>query len=324
MKLAIAITAFSSISALGSNKEQIWENYLHADHAISLSTFNQLVCQLSSQDKARIKILKNANKKYKNLDDSVLYGLYVARMAYQQSGWHKDDVFGINMGSSRGATTLFEKYHADFLTGNKLSPLSSPSTTLGNISSWLAHDLQSESSNIGPNISHSVTCSSALHAILNAVAWLQSGLCDKFMVGGSEAPLTEFTVAQMQALGIYANNSVDNYPCKALDLNKHSNGMVLGEAAAIACLSINKEHNNALALIVGMGYATEILQHNTSISSNAECMQQAMSMALKNHDLNDVDIIISHTPGTIQGDQAEINAIKAVFSEQLPAITTNK
>jgi 3-oxoacyl-(acyl-carrier-protein) synthase len=38
---------------------------------------------------------------------------------------------------------------------------------LGNISSWVAHDLQSS----GPEISHSITCSTALHAVLNGVAW---------------------------------------------------------------------------------------------------------------------------------------------------------
>jgi 3-oxoacyl-(acyl-carrier-protein) synthase len=49
-------------------------------------------------------------------------------------------------------------------------------TTLGNISSWVAHDLQSS----GPEISHSITCSTALHAVLNGIAWLKSGMVDKF------------------------------------------------------------------------------------------------------------------------------------------------
>ena len=74
---------------------------------------------------------------------------------------------------------------------------------MGNISSWVAHDLQTE----GPEISHSITCSTALHALLNGVAWLQSGKQIKFLVGGSEAPLTPFTIAQMQALKIYAKRN---------------------------------------------------------------------------------------------------------------------
>ncbi len=36
------------------------------------------------------------------------------------------------------------------------------------------------------------------------VAWINSGMSDKFLVGGSEAALTDFTIAQMQALKVYA------------------------------------------------------------------------------------------------------------------------
>jgi 3-oxoacyl-(acyl-carrier-protein) synthase len=54
-------------------------------------------------------------------------------------------------------------------------------TTLGNISSWVAHDLQSS----GPEISHSITCSTALHAVLNG-CMVEIRMIDKFMVGGSE------------------------------------------------------------------------------------------------------------------------------------------
>jgi 3-oxoacyl-(acyl-carrier-protein) synthase len=63
-----------------------------------------------------------------------------------------------------GATDLFENTIRVFKTG-KAQTLASPTTTLGNISSWVAHDLQSS----GPEISHSITCSTALHAVLNGV-----------------------------------------------------------------------------------------------------------------------------------------------------------
>src|SRR5690606_31952515 len=98
----------------------------------------------------------------KNLDPTVLYAIYASRAALGQAGW-KDGDFGVNIGSSRGATGLFEKYHGEFIQKGEVSTLSSPTTTLGNISSWVAHDLQSQ----GPEISHSITCSTALHSLLN-------------------------------------------------------------------------------------------------------------------------------------------------------------
>jgi 3-oxoacyl-(acyl-carrier-protein) synthase len=189
---------------------------------------------------------------------------------------------------------------------------------LGNISSWVAHDLQTE----GPEISHSITCSTALHAVLNGVAWLRSGMADKFLVGGSEAPLTDFTIAQMRALKIYSRSDED-YPNRALDLDKKQNTLILGEGAGVCCLEIGK-NENALAFIEGIGYATEILEHNISISAEADCFQKSMRMALANTNLSEVDAIVMHAPGTIKGDLTEYKAIEKVFGSQLPLLTTNK
>ncbi len=99
--------------------------------------------------------------------------------------------------------------------------------------------------------------------------------------------------------------------------------MILGEAAAVACLEKGNP-KNALAKITGIGYATEILEHNASLSTNADCFQRSMTMALGNLKPEAIDIIVTHTPGTIKGDQAEINAIETVFCNKMPALTTNK
>ena len=313
----ISITAISSISALGNTTQNVWQNYKKETHCISEKN-GCLVTALNAASKNEILKLRASDLKYKALDDSVLFGMYSARKATEKAGWNANDNFGINIGSSRGATSLFETFHKDFLNRNKTETLSSPTTTLGNISSWIAHDLQTK----GPEISHSITCSTALHAMLNGVAWLQSGLCNKFLVGGSEAPLTPFTIAQMQALKIYAKQK-NTFPCRALDLEKTKNTMLLGEGAAMACLEIGIKPN-ALAIVKGIGYATEILEHNASLSTNAICFQDSMRMALGNLNPDEIDVIITHTPGTVKGDLAEINAINKVFCNKTPTLTTNK
>lgn len=321
MKQKIAITAIASISALGNTKEEIWNSYLNDKTAItknSIGTQKIWTASLPKEILIAIQKLQASDAKYRNLDKSVLYAMYVSRQVAQKAGWTNQDTFGINIGSSRGATELFEKYHSEFIKNNTVSTLASPTTTLGNISSWVANDLQST----GPEISHSITCSTSLHALLNGVAWMQAGMVDKFLVGGSEAPLTPFTIAQMQALNIYSKQE-DNYPCKAFDLNKKQNTMVLGEGASIIALELDKKQK-ALAYIEGMGYATEILEHNISISTEADCFQKSMKMALQNIPLEEVDAIVMHAPGTIKGDLSEFNAIKKVFGSQLPFLTTNK
>ncbi|WBX71497.1 beta-ketoacyl synthase N-terminal-like domain-containing protein [Tenacibaculum retecalamus] len=317
MKEPISITSFASVSAIGSTPEQIWENYLNTKHFLTLKE-NVWTGSLNQQDKLAIEEIRNSDNKYKNLDDSVIYTLYVARKAIEKTNWNSEDNFGINIGSSRGATSLFEKYHKEFLDTGKSSTLSSPTTTLGNISSWIAHDLQSN----GSEISHSITCSTGLHSLLNGVAWLQSGMSEKFMIGASEASLTDFTIAQMQALKVYSKET-DEYPCKAFDLEKKRNTMVLGEAAAVFCLEKGVQ-KNAIALIKGVGYATEVLKHNTSVTANADCFQKSMKMALGTISPDEVDVIVMHAPGTIKGDSSEINAIQKVFCNKTPFLTTNK
>jgi len=325
MQETISITAISSISSLGNNPKTIWENYLSKAHFFTQKEFGGYTAYaafLDASSHQEVESIKNLEARYKFLDTSVLYAIAASRRAVANAGWVANEVFGINLGSSRGATELFEKHYQEFLQTGKAQTLASPTTTLGNISSWVAHDLQCQ----GPEISHSITCSTALHALLNGVAWMRAGMANKFLVGGSEAPLTNFTIAQMKALKIYANPSepsLANYPCRALDLDKKRNTMILGEGASVCCLELGKS-SNALAYIEGIGYATEILEHNISISAEAVCFQKSMAMALKDTDVSEVDVIVMHAPGTKAGDLTEYKAIQKVFGNTLPMLTTNK
>jgi 3-oxoacyl-(acyl-carrier-protein) synthase len=314
----ISITAFASISSLGNSPETIWNNYLNDKHFFTKTQQDNWISSLDQDSKIEIENLRKSDSKYKLLDNSVLFAIYASREAIKNAGWKTGDDFGINLGSSRGATALFEQHYKDFLENGKANVLSSPTTTLGNISTWVAHDLLTS----GPEISHSITCSTALHAMLNGIAWLKSGMAEKFLVGGSEAPLTDFTIAQIQALKIYAKSN-DEFPCKTLDFSKTKNTMILGEGAAVCCLEIGKS-SRTLAIIEGIGYATEILEHSISISAEATCFQKSMKMALQNTNLEEVDVIVMHAPGTIKGDLSEMKAIENVFGLKIPLLTSNK
>ena len=317
----ISISAIASISPLGIDLEETASSYQQSSHCLKPNIFdksNALAAPLTTEGKQKIEHLRQSNPLYKKLDDTVLYAIFAAQKAIDQCQWNSSDSFGINIGSSRGATQLFEYHHEQFLHSNRNQSAASPTTTLGNISSWVAQHVQTD----GPVISHSITCSTALHALLNGAAWIKSGMASKFIVGGSEAALTPFTLSQMKALRIYSNEQSD-YPCRPLDHFKKANTMVLGEGASLACLE-RGIHQNTLAVIEGIGYATEVLKHNVSISTDAKCFQKSIKMALGKVDKRLVDIIITHAPGTIKGDMAEMNAIKTIFDNKLPAITSNK
>lgn len=321
MNEKVSITAMSSISALGSERSQIWKSYLRGSSLIQkkgFGSFEALVSGIDDSQWSGVNALKK-EKNYRDLDPSVLLAIEVSRKAMSQVDWQNRD-FGINIGSSRGSTHLFEKYHREFLQsdGKRVSTLSSPTTTLGNISSWVGHDLQAK----GPTISHSIACSTALHGILNGIAWLNSGMSERFLSGGSEASNTPFTLAQLKALKIYADEPGD-FPCRTLDLDKKKNTMVLGEAAAVFCLERGLKED-ALAVIEGVGYATEPLRHNISISADAQCFQRSMQMALRGIDPAEIDLVVTHAPGTIKGDHSEVRALEKIFGPRLPALTSNK
>src|SRR5690606_34289449 len=160
--IPVSITSIASLSPLGSTPQKVWENYLNPDSLIHISNIGGKslpVAALNEDVGGEVLRLAESDLKYRNLDNSVLYAILASRNAINNAGWVKGSDFGVNIGSSRGATALFEKHYDEYTQTGKASVQASPSTTLGNIASWVAHDLKAQ----GPDISHSITCSTALH-----------------------------------------------------------------------------------------------------------------------------------------------------------------
>jgi 3-oxoacyl-(acyl-carrier-protein) synthase len=314
----VFINTTASISVLGPNAIEIWKNLKSSKPNFTATWINEkpvMVCALNEEQNNNIETLRNESKLLYNLDKTTLLAIAAGRElaeSFQPDTSH----LGINIGSSRGATHSFEEAHKQFVQQGDVPFMTSPTTTLGNVASSVAQDLGLK----GPAISHSITCSSALHALLNASAFLQSGMLDHFIIGGTEAPITDFTIAQMQALKLYSPLTED-FPCRSLDFSKSQNTLVLGEAACLALLSTTSS-KDAIE-VAGVGYATEQINHSVALSSDARCLQKSMQMALHQSAMQTVDAIVMHAPGTVKGDQSELKAIENTF-EQIPALTTNK
>ena len=321
MQTQISIVGMGSISPLGHERHEVWQSYLSEGHLLSNKAVSDTlfaVGALRTEALSQIALLQQESPKYKDLDPTVLYAMYAARQALCEAGWATDKDFGVNIGSSRGATTLFEQYHAQYLAQGKTTPLASPTTSLGNIASWVMQDAKGK----GVAISHSITCSTALHALVNAVAWLHADMAEAFLIGGSEAALTPFTLAQMKALKIYGDAAAP-YPSQPLLSSKEKNTMVLGEGAAVFALEKGSSPG-ALATIRGIGYASEPITHPVAISADAQALRRSMQQALEGIDPAEVDVVIPHATGTLKGDQAEYLALAEVFGANLPVLTSHK
>ncbi|WP_439879798.1 beta-ketoacyl synthase N-terminal-like domain-containing protein [Pontibacter sp. MBLB2868] len=333
-KKHIVISGTGSISPLGHDLVSVSQGYALGQPAFTTIIHNgeaTPVARLLPAAEAELLKLTQSNPFYNQLDRSVLLAIYAARQSAITAGWFtensslKDDL-AVNIGSSRGATGLFEHHYDSFQqsSAGRVSSSASPTTTLGNLSSWVAQAVNAG----GGQISHSMTCSTALMAVANGVAWLKAGMANRFLAGGTEAPLTPFTIAQMKAVGIYSKLANDPYPCQPYAIVKQ-NTFVLGEGAAVFAMEQKAEDSiqQGTILVEAVGLGFEKIESKTGISSEGLNFQRSMRHALEQLPKKDrhIDLIITHTPGTRVGDSAELAAIKATFGiENTPLISTNK
>ncbi|WP_116124282.1 beta-ketoacyl synthase N-terminal-like domain-containing protein [Lewinella sp. IMCC34183] len=251
----------------------------------------------------------------REIDRAGLLALHAARQAVAGAGWEAEN-FTVLVGCSRGPTVSWEATHARHLSGEGLPVRTSPRTTLGS----LAFAVGDYFGTTSPTAGLSVTCSSGLHALQHGMALLSAGFAGRVLVGGAEAPLTAYTLRQMEALRVYAAMPPPTLPaCRPLA--HPPSGMVLGEGAAF--LAVEALHDGHACELLGIGAARERAGSATGISPDGDALQAAMRQA-RTMAGSDPDVVIAHAPGTARGDAAERTAIRAVFGHSLPLVTSLK
>lgn len=329
----IAVRSWGSVSALGTEESRVLESYKDKKSCAVAETFEgavRPVVPLGPPGEALLRDVVARHPKSRRFDRSVLMAIAASEAAFRASGWGADKDrlrVGVNIGSSRGATGYWESAYREFLRdpGRRVPVLTSPLTTLGHISSAVAGVLVLE----GPVVSSSMTCSTASQAVFNAAAWLRAGMADRFLAGGSEAPLTAFTLAHLDALGIYSGRADDPFPSRPLAAQPEGNTVILGEGAAVfaleAALPGRVAKSGVAAVIEGIGYGFERIPSPVGLTSEGEALRKAMTMALEDAVTDaPVDLIIMHAPGTLQGDEAELSAVRSVYGDAVPDLYSNK
>ncbi|HLT54760.1 MAG TPA: beta-ketoacyl-ACP synthase II, partial [Bacillota bacterium] len=138
------------------------------------------------------------------------------------------------------------------------------------------------------------------------------------IAGGSEAPITQMSVAGFCANTALSTNPDPQTASRPFDLNR--DGFVIGEGAGIVVL---EELEHALsrgaqiyAEIVGYG-STGDAHHITAPAPGGEGGVRAMRMALEDGGLlpEDIDYINAHGTSTEYNDKYETMAVKEVFGD---------
>ena len=171
----------------------------------------------------------------------------------------------------------------------------------------------------GPNTTVSTACSSAAHAIGDAMRQIAYGFADVMVTGGTEAAITDMGVTGFVACRALSERN-DDPPRASRPFDKDRDGFVLSEGAGVLIL---EEYERARARgapiyceVLGCGNTADAY-HITAPHEDGIGAAEAMRLAVKEAGWNpsDVQYINAHGTSTPLGDVAETKAIKKVFGD---------
>jgi 3-oxoacyl-[acyl-carrier-protein] synthase II len=332
------IRGLSILSALGASRGtgvERWQSALRLDAAPcqGLATVgNAPIFPLAHGAEALVRDIAGEDP-CRRLDRATHLAVAAARGTFamlNESCGAMPPVGCISIGSSRGPTAALEETVRQFDAEGRVGTLTSPVTTAGNVSSWVAQEYlktvahRSEEPAVA-TIGTSMTCTSAFHSLLVARSFVMSGMAESALFGGAEACLTPYTVAQLQALRIYGKSN-ESWPCRPLCAQGDgANTVVLGEGAGTALLLPVESQNELLEgdlLLLGIGWSVEPIPSPTGVSPDGAAFERAMRMALESAPRGtQVGGVVAHAPGSRFGDEAELTAIRSAFGD-VPVYST--
>ena len=260
-------------------------------------------------------------KEVRHSDPFVHYAVYAASQAFDNAGLDMDridaDRVGVIFGSGIGGIGTFERQHSVLLDRGptRVSPFFIPMMICDMCAGMISIKLGAR----GPNYTTVSACASAAHAIGEAARKLQYDEADVMVTGGTEASITEMSLAGFSAARVLAQRN-DSPESASRPFDADRNGFVLGEGAGAIILE-EFEHARArgatvLGEFLGLGFTADAY-HITDMAPGGEGGVRAMKIALRDAGMQPerVDYVNAHGTSTVAGDSAETAALRTVFGE---------
>ncbi|WP_103333419.1 beta-ketoacyl-[acyl-carrier-protein] synthase family protein [Pseudotabrizicola formosa] len=255
-------------------------------------------------------------------DRMTQFALWSAQQAVAQSGLQFDGALGLRSGvvlgtAGGGLGTIDDSYRAVYAEGkNRVHPLTVPrlmaSAGVSHIS--MTYGLQ------GPAFTVSTACASSNHAMGLAFQMVRSGAAPVMLTGGAEAMLTFGGLKAWEGLRVMATDA-----CRPFSADR--SGMVQGEGAAVFVFE-SYDHARArgaeiLAEVAGFAMCSDA---HDIVMPSAEGAVRAMRAALDDAGLaaGQVGYINAHGTGTKANDANEAMAIRTVFGQSPPPVSSTK
>jgi 3-oxoacyl-[acyl-carrier-protein] synthase II len=329
-KRRVVVTGLGLITPVGIGVAESWENIVNGVSGITnISKFD--ISSFKSQVAGEVKnfnpdMYLNA-KDSKRMDTFMQFGLVAGIEAIKDSGLEvteeNSERIGISIGSGIGGINLIETTCDNFNQGGprKVSPFFVPGTIINMISGNLSIMYGIK----GPNISIVTACTTGTHSIGDASRMIEYGDADVMIAGGSEAAITELTVAGFSAAKALSQRN-DDPKTASRPWDKDRDGFVIGEGAGVMVI---EEYEHAMKRgakiyceLSGYGMSADAY-HITAPSIDGP--KRSMLNAIKNAgiNLNEVGYINAHGTSTQLGDLNEVNAIKETFNKHAYDLVVN-
>lgn len=323
----VVITGYGIISCIGNSKAEVIQSLQKGKSGISTNaTYADMGFRSHVSGSINLELENLIDRKLlRFMSNAAAYGYLAALEAISMSGLNIDDLDSPKVGivaGSGGASSQSQIIASDIArekSPKRIGPYAVTKTMGSTVSAILGTALKIK----GVNYSISSACSTSAHCIGHAAELIQSGKQDVVIAGGAEDE--HWTSSSMfDAMGALSSSKNNLPETASRPFDKERDGFVISGGAGIVILE-SEEHakkRNASILAELTGYLANSDGYDMVAPSGEgakRCMQEALNIIGKK-----VDYINTHGTSTPVGDIAELNAIKSVFGNDAPIISSTK
>jgi 3-oxoacyl-[acyl-carrier-protein] synthase II len=221
----------------------------------------------------------------------------------------------VSLGTGMGGYATYEASAARYFRNQSTPPFTVPKTMANAAGAWIAITHQCK----GPNLTFSTACSSAGHAIGNALQLLRSRQADAVIAGGAEACVLPLTMAGFNAMRALSTAYEDHPERASRPFSKGRDGFVMAEGAGILVLEREEDARRRgatmHAVLAGYGSSCDAA-HIVAPDHDGQVAAMGAAIADAGVARGAVDYINAHATSTPVGDIIETRAIKAFFGDR--------
>ncbi len=323
----VVVTGLGIVCSIGNNKQEVTDALREGRSGIEFcQEYADLGFRSHVHGAIRLNVEELIEKKIRRFMGSAAAYNYIAmKEAIADAQLTEQDIShprtGLIMGSG-GASPENQIQAVDILRAKglrKVGPYMVPRTMASTTSACLATPFKIQ----GINYSISSACATSAHCIGNAYEQIQMDKQDIVFAGGGEELHWALTL-HFDAMGALSSKYNDTPQTASRPYDSTRDGFVISGGGGTVVLEA-LEHAQArgakiYAEITGYGATSDGYDMVQPSGEGAvRCMQQAMATVD-----SPIEYINAHGTSTPVGDMRELEAIKTVFSEKMPAVSSTK